>query len=139
MAAHSRYISKMQRRMFLGADRPGALARARVRDFYEVVCAVGRIADGLVSSRPSAASASPSPPAREAERGEGGAGGVMVLPDGPFAELAAVRERFDAARRGLCRALSEICAAGGGARARPLLAILGYGGYGSDDVVDSSR
>lgn len=127
--AHSRYISRMRRCMFLGADRHGALARARVAEFYEVVCAVGRVTDALLSSK----SCSPlSASSTQQQLGDGAE--EMVLPDKAFAELAAARENFDAARRGLCGALAEICADGGGARARPLLATIGYGGYGRQDV-----
>ncbi|CAM9649955.1 unnamed protein product [Ectocarpus sp. 6 AP-2014] len=134
VAAHSRYITKMQRYMFLGTDRQGAVARGSIGEFYAVICTVGRITDGLLSSKPSR-----SPPASVADVSDGtctgSAVGEMVLPDEAFAELAAVREKFDAARRGLCAALSEICAAGGGTRARPLLSVIGYGGYGGDDFV----
>ncbi|CAN0484861.1 unnamed protein product, partial [Ectocarpus sp. 12 AP-2014] len=129
VAAHSRYITKMQRYMFLGTDRQGAVARGSIGEFYAVICTVGRITDGLLSSKPSR-----SPPASVADVSDGtgtsSAVGEMVLPDEVFAELAAVRENFDTARRGLCAALSEICAAGGGTRARPLLSVVGYGGYG---------
>ncbi|CAM9476924.1 unnamed protein product [Ectocarpus sp. 4 AP-2014] len=140
VAAHSRYITKMQRYMFLGTDRQGAVARGSIGEFYAVICIVGRITDGLLSSKPSR-----SPPASVADVSDatctGSAVGEMVLPDEAFAELAAVREKFHTARRGLCATLSEICAAGGGTRARPLLSVIGYGGYGGDFVVaaDLSR
>lgn len=157
VAAHSRYISRMHSLMFLGTDRQGAVARARIGEFYGVVCTVSRITDGLLSSESPVSS--PSAPFSSAADGslstqprnsseqrdgggrmstwqqqEGGCTEEMILPDGAFAQLAAVREKFDAARRGLCDALTEICDAGGGARARPLLAIIGYGGYGGDDL-----
>ncbi|CAB1112702.1 unnamed protein product [Ectocarpus sp. CCAP 1310/34] len=141
VAAHSRYITKMQRYMFLGTDRQGAVARGSIQEFYAVICTVGRVTDGLLSSKPSRF-----PPALVEDVIDGtctgSAVGEMVLPDEAFAELAAVREKFDAARRGLCAALSEICAAGGGTRARPLLSVIGYGGYGGDDffvAADLSR
>ena len=121
--------------MFLGADRQGARARARIGEFYEVVCAVARVTDGLLLSTPSSPwSATTRKQQQQQQRQLSIGTGEMVLPDGAFAELVAAREKFDAARRGLCGALSEICAAGGGARARPLLETVGYGGYGDQDV-----
>lgn len=132
VTAHSRYISRMHRCMFLGADRQGALARARIGGFYEVVCAVARVTDGLLLSTPSSPWSATTRKQQQQQLSNGT--GEMVLPDGAFAELVVAREKFDAARRGLCGALSEICAAGGGARARPLLETVGYGGYGDQDV-----
>lgn len=124
MAAHSRYIFDMHLHMFLGADRPGGVARAAIEDFYDVICTVGRVTDGLLPDPAFSRNSRSDPPARG--RAEG-----MLLPDGAFAELATARKRFDAARQGICGALLDICAAGGGARARPLLTIIGYGGYES--------
>ncbi|CAM9896948.1 unnamed protein product [Ectocarpus fasciculatus] len=134
VAAHSRYITKMQRYMFLGTDRQGAVARGSIGEFYAVICTVGRITDGLLSSKPSRSLDVSVADVRDGTRTGSGVG-EMVLPDEAFAELAAVREKFDTARRGLCGTLSEICAAGGGTRARPLLSVIGYGGYGGDDFV----
>ncbi|CAM9397416.1 unnamed protein product [Scytosiphon promiscuus] len=140
VAAHSRYISRIHSFMFLGADRQGAVARARIGDFYGVVCTVSRITDVLLSSKhPVPPSPAPSfstavADLRKSNHAKSDRTEEMILPDEAFAQLAAVRERFDSARRGLCEALMEICDAGGGARARPLLAIIGYGGYGGDDL-----
>lgn len=159
VTAHSCYISKMHHHMFLGNDRQGAVARGRIGDFYQVLCTVGRVTDGLLLLSSSSKTSSPSHSATAAgddgvctsnpgevmevdpHSSSGGCGGSsqqqqqrvetehdMVLPDQAFAELAVMREKFDGARWGLCEALCEICAAGGGARARPLLATLGYGG-----------
>eukprot|EP00752_Nemacystus_decipiens_P001949 g1876.t1 len=140
VTAHSRYISRMHRCMFLAADRQGAHARARIEDFYEVVCAVARVTDGLLlstSSSPWSANGSQHQQHQQQQQQQqqpSDGTREMVLPDGAFAALVAAREKFDAARRGLCGALSEICADGGGARARPLLAVVGYGGYGGQEV-----
>lgn len=129
-AAHSRYISDIVSHMFLGNDRPGTIARARIEEFYDVVCNVSRVTDGLLLAQSNEGDRS--------TRGEGSTpvrgGQDMVLHDEAFAELASARKVFDAARRGLCGALMEISAAGGGARARPLVAILGYGGYDGGDA-----
>ncbi|CAM9193558.1 unnamed protein product [Laminaria digitata] len=133
VAAHSSYISNMHSHMFLGTDRHGVVARARIEEFYEVVSTVGRVTDSLL------------PEPSQIEDVRSGRGGVsrtrsrdseegMVLPDRAFEELAAARGRFDTARQGLCGALLDISAAGGSARARPFLAILGYNGYGGDSI-----
>lgn len=116
--------------MFLGNDRPGIIARARIEEFYDVVCSVSRVTDGL----PLARSDERDPDSRGGRTPVRGRQEDMVLPDEAFAELASARKVFDAARRGLCGALVGISAAGGGARARPLLAILGYGGYEGGDA-----
>lgn len=184
-AAHSKYISEMRRNMFLESDRPGVVARARIEEFYEVVCTVGRITDGLAEAAASAAAACRCPSDVPSSRSAtphgampslGGADGdrtdsrrrqeeecgrkcggpdsmafrdsgeemsrlgvpPMIVPDGAFSELVEARERFDTARQGLCAALLETIAAGGGARARPLLAVLDYGGHGHTQC-DRSR
>lgn len=133
VAAHSRYISNMFLHMFLGNDRPSIVARAQVEEFYEVVCTVSRVTDGLLLA-PSVSGDVQKDEEETNLRRVQDIVGEMVLPNEAFAELASVRGRFDAAKRELCGALLEISAAGGGARARPLLAILGYGGYGGGDV-----
>ena len=123
----------MHSHMFLGTDRQGVVARARIEEFYEVVSTVGRVTDSLLPAPSQTADARSGregiPRVRGRDSGEG-----MVVPDGAFEELAAARGRFDTARRGLCGALLDISAAGGSARARPFLAILGYNGYGGDSI-----
>lgn len=63
------------------------------------------------------------------EGGTAGRAQSLIVSDKAFAELVSARERFDTSRKGLCGALVKIAENGGGAHARPLLAILGYGGY----------
>lgn len=132
VAAHSRYISNMHKHMLLGSERPSIVARTHIEELYEVVCTVGRVTDGLLIA-PSSSAVGRSPgegtPTIGREREE-----EMIFPDRAFTELASARVRFDTARRGLCGALVDISTAGGGARARPLLAILGYGGYAGSNV-----
>lgn len=116
--------------MFLDADRQGVIARACIEEFYEVVSTVGRITDSLLptpSQIENARSGSEGTPRTRSREG-------MFLPDGAFEELEAARARFDTARGGLCGALVHISAAGGSARARPFLAIIGYDGYGGDNI-----
>lgn len=134
-SAHARYIQDMRCNLFVGGERPCMVARARIEEFYEVVCAVGRVADSLVyrQQQQQQVSSDDWAPARA-----GGVGNVrernleqtMVVPDDAFSELVSARAKFDAVRKGLCDALVDIAANVRGARTRPLLAVLGYGGYG---------
>lgn len=117
-AAHSRYISNMHVHMFLGSNRSCFTARTAIQRFSEVVCRVGQVTDGLL--RESYAS---SPPPGSLPRNKRTS---QVVPDPAFAELLASKEMFVTARRGICRALEEICTTGGVDRARSLLDILGY-------------
>lgn len=123
-AAHSRYISEMCRNMFVGCDRQGMIARTRIDEFYNVVCAVGRATDGLplvTSSSQSQEEWLERPGDAKDQKKQ------MVFPPEATTELRSLRVRFDTARRGLCKALSDIDASGDGTRIRPLLDILGYG------------
>lgn len=135
-SAHARYIQDMRCNLFLGSERPCMVARARIEDLYEVVCTVGRVADSLGYRQQQQQQQIPSD-----DLGPAGAAGVgnvrnqyveqtMVVPDDAFSELVSAREKFDAVRKGLCDALVDITANVRGARTRPLLAVLGYGGYG---------
>ena len=123
----------MHSHMFLGTDRHGVGARARIEEFYEVVTTVGRITDSLLPA-PSLIVDALSGRERVSRTRSCDSEEGMVLPDGAFEELAAARGRFDGARQGLCGALLDISAAGGSAHARPFLAILGYNGYGNDTI-----
>ena len=95
-----------------------------------MVSTVGRITDGLLPSPSQTADARRGKDGTARSRSSEG----MFLPDGAFEELEAARAKFDTARGGLCGALVDISAAGGSARARPFLAIIGYDGYGGDNI-----
>lgn len=120
-AAHSHYISNMHAHMFLGSDRPGFTARTAIQRFSEVVCRVGQVTDGLLRE-----SYGSSLPPEYLLRNKRASQQIALVPDAAFAELVASREMFVTARRGICRALEEICTTGGADRAGSLLDILGY-------------
>ncbi|CAM9241148.1 unnamed protein product [Discosporangium mesarthrocarpum] len=134
--AHARYISGVGVRVFLGDDPAGAKARARIEEFYGVVCG----AAAVVASSPSQAlDRVLDPPLAGSGRGkrsEGGSWAAPVLPDHVFAVLVAEREKFEALRRGLCEVL-EVEAAGSASlgHMRSLNMMLGYSiGMGNGGV-----
>lgn len=140
--AHSRYVSDMRRNMFLGSDRSGVVARGHIEEFYHAVCAIGRVTDRVVVSTTVARGGSSSGGGGFGQEFEGGRasrgrrfdGGDRIRPsvfsDRAYGELVSAWARYDVARKGLCDALKEMGVAGDGSRTRPLLAVIGYKGYG---------
>ncbi|CAM9670534.1 unnamed protein product, partial [Choristocarpus tenellus] len=129
-AAHARYISGVCRRVFLGKDRAGVLARAKIEEFYSVVCDVS----GIIAKPPTVAKTV----TVEREGGDRASGLLprlefeveeqhMSLPDSVFKKLVLARGRFDVLRKGLCDVLAEEAASGAsGEHARSLTMVLGY-------------